>query len=1246
MPLVIEAEDTGTFYLSLDSDRQINDVAVYKQGNPYNADDPGNAESDPDWGMYVFRLRSDSPVDYSAFQCTNYVEYTQYQSELTSSTDVNGNITGTEIKSTEVGYKINDSNEAVLDEDDNYIYTSRMYVPVNFSMYKSVLDGGVIPWTVPYAGTVTIDFSTLITQLPPAPFDPLETGKKINITLIVKKDTGQQVGKINSTITSSNSVGDDVTLNLENIDVAKGDRLFIMASCDMSELTVDRVTPSPESYFWVEQPVITYTDILNDGYTENATQNIYTRITEADFNSEPFSGGFRGWYYGRWRGNFDNGNITVLNPDDIKTITLTPEQANTLNELKGSGQVDENGNISGSNSSAAQAIIDTIQNTMRTFTGMSPEPRPAARDPLNSDVPLTETQYYLTDRYPDGDVGIWIGHSQDSWISKSMMCSTRIGKKNIDDELSTGNISSGNSQTSTATTAAAGRGIKKKSSNENNSVSFSFGVSFTKAHGTSKCYLDSFDLNGDSYPDIVKSGGSVQYTNMDGSMGSSISTGAFSGIRENSSDSWNLSSAIPGGVQPTMKIIQILGGGEPAGQQNASPSPEISLGGSLGHGETDTTADFVDVNGDGLPDRVTGSGETVRLNLGYKFGEAQSYISGGFRMERSATRSASVSGGYDSYGYGGGVSISTTYSATEKTLVDVNGDGLPDIVSKDVDTKVGVKSTGNLLKVAYNLGTSFSGVADWNGMLGEPIQYNESGKTSGNVSLTYKFPVFAFIAWLGFLNPNIAGSYGSTDGKTSAVFTDVNGDGLPDHVTPGRLSSAINQTGRTGLLKSVTRPLGGSIALDYERTRNTQDMPQSRWVLTKVTTDDGMAGIDAEGTHSFATSYTYEDGKYDRGWKDFYGFKTVTETMADNSTVVHTYLNTSVFNKGLETETIHKDKDEFVWSKIDNEYSYNLIIDGQCYFPALISKTTHYYEKEETGSIYQKQSYTYDTYGNVTAFTEEAAGTDTVRATITYHDPKENYVVAIPSQIKVNDGSGDTYRQRGANYDYKGNMTSHTVYTKEGKITTVLTYDAYGNITSVTYPTPGTERDKQYEEFYTYDTETNAYITQVTDSFGYASGARYDMRFGTPIVSVDMNRNSMYYMYDEFGRTVSVTGPYDTGGSPSVRYDYYAKTAGRPAMCVTKNKAYYLTNNYIETYTYADGLGRIIQTKKTGEKDGAPGLVISGKKLYDAMGRVEYEGKPRFNANDGHAYYVYNLDEETSTEYTYDDAGRRQGGFS
>src|SRR5262249_17525923 len=150
--------------------------------------------------------------------------------------------------------------------------------------------------------------------------------------------------------------------------------------------------------------------------------------------------------------------------------------------------------------------------------------------------------------------------------------------------------------------------------------------------------------------------------------------------------------------------------------------------------------------------------------------------------------------------------------------------------------------------------------------------------------------------------------------RMEAVVRDLDGDGYPDDLvsaSDGSLTVAHNLTGKTNLLKSIKRPLGAVIDLDYDRTGNTYDLPQSRWVMTRVNVTDGVPGA---GVATRVTTYRYEGGVFNRLEREFYGFARVTEEHRDPThggavyrSVVQEYRNDSFYTRGLEKRDVTQD---------------------------------------------------------------------------------------------------------------------------------------------------------------------------------------------------------------------------------------------------------------------------------------------------------------------------------------------------
>ena len=201
---------------------------------------------------------------------------------------------------------------------------------------------------------------------------------------------------------------------------------------------------------------------------------------------------------------------------------------------------------------------------------------------------------------------------------------------------------------------------------------------------------------------------------------------------------------------------------------------------------------------------------------------------------------------------------------------------------------------------------------------------------------------------------------------------------------------------------------------------------------------------------------------------------------------------------------------------------------------------------------------------------------------------------------------------------------------------TRIGYDQLGNVINVTGP--ANAKVQRYSLIYTYDDAVRTYVTGIRDSFGYTSSYSYDYRYGVPLITMDTNRQRMLYNYDHFGRLISVYGPYDTGSPiPTITVTYNPE-GSYPVWALVRNKARPEALDTVDTAVFKDGLQRVIQTKKSAEVNGATSVIVSGKIVYDVMGRVKFEGQPA-PSSDSITFYS-DIGMTNSTEYFYDAIGR------
>jgi len=489
------------------------------------------------------------------------------------------------------------------------------------------------------------------------------------------------------------------------------------------------------------------------------------------------------------------------------------------------------------------------------------------------------------------------------------------------------------------------------------------------AFGWTTSVIDYMDMNGDGYPDIVTPN-EVTFTNPRGGLGcvKNNATVACTGegptvVQEGLTLSAGLGiGGAPIGIEANSKGVanatqgnsstkggsasSATKGGELGVALGASASfsnfsaPNPSYGDDLGKIPDTTLNDnttaptqqvLADLNGDGLPDRVKVSpqGVFVRFNLGY--GYAPRFVQwsqGAFDSNESYSGSLGGEAGFQwaNYGIGAGVSGAAGVDFSRNSWEDVNGDGILDALFKNESnhsvevsfgTGTGVGSPDNHYAHTASLPFDvFPGIES--DVSGSTIRQDSAESLGGGVDIEAGIGPLCLVAC--YLIISGGGHFENSLGTTDVDLTDVNGDGYADSVrriplprtdTDGnheRLDVLLNTTGRTGLLKKVTTPMGGTIALDYDRSGNSLEHPDSMWVMSDVTV---KASRGNDGVADQRSEFTYQNPRFSFVHRADLGFERVVEKQLDTRvaspttmrSIEHVYLNDSVFDSGLETDT-------------------------------------------------------------------------------------------------------------------------------------------------------------------------------------------------------------------------------------------------------------------------------------------------------------------------------------------------------
>ena len=409
------------------------------------------------------------------------------------------------------------------------------------------------------------------------------------------------------------------------------------------------------------------------------------------------------------------------------------------------------------------------------------------------------------------------------------------------------------------------------------------------------------DMNGDGMPDLVLQDGNdvkIQYTLPGG--GHKNAVVAVSGERNSKSLSSGYGITASGNYKnDDLRYIDV---------------GSLGLSAGVNFGETVQYIEYVDVNGDGLVDRVYGNQGTVQvaLNTGTSFETKNNYaLPAGISSVNESTQSpadlssglkgalqgASVSIGYLARSFNAGININNSGSRSKTVGMDLNGDGLTDIIKTD----------GSRHMVYLNTGTGYvlhkDGTATVDLDLSQELSQSQSFGMSGNAGATIGIPIFLN----GKLSISVNGGANYSVNKLRSSFMDINGDGAVDFVDAqdnGDLHVYYSNVVKSNYLTSVSNPLGGSFDIDYKLVGHRRgaydtevkthradekvlwDMPSGKWVLAQVTIHDGVniatdGGVDLDGDDSMQIFFDYDGGIQNRREKAFAGFTRV-ETRQQN----------------------------------------------------------------------------------------------------------------------------------------------------------------------------------------------------------------------------------------------------------------------------------------------------------------------------------------------------------------------------
>lgn len=789
-------------------------------------------------------------------------------------------------------------------------------------------------------------------------------------------------------------------------------------------------------------------------------------------------------------------------------------------------------------------------------------------------------------------------------------------------------------------------------------------------------YMQFFDINGDGFPDrVLDPGESYSGANNFRFIKFLVQLGNGSGF--NGTGTSNLT---------WTNVVGYLSNSI-AGYQSEKSAQRMGLSDAA-------QIAMVDVNGDGLPDRVMAKNtETSNFAGDYTNYWVQFNTGSGFS---TTNRFCYVNYGNTNTPAAWGTAV----NETQVRLIDLNGDGLPDRVMLPVAPSGGGIAQGDQTTsyiVEFNNGYGFDPPVEFGGIVGYFTNscnspFSASGDGTAGLQDTPEFALRdmngdglpdrvirynqcgSYTNWLVQFNqgtnfgaPVSYGPYSSQgqsslvefasiQQNTNSILVDINGDGIPDHVmSPAPIGSTspyyVVELGKgpiPDLLNVISNGIGASMAVTYKLStaydnRESTNSPTSRRLLpfpvqtvSSVSVSDGIYP-------SNVTSYAYEGGFWSPSRREFHGFAKVTAADPLGMTNVHWFhqsggrdysgygeyqdTTSALAKSGMEyrLDTIGSDGKTYrtVLNKVEDSdlgsgrhfgyVSQTIAMD----YPAGNSSTyrataQQFFFDQGNGNL----TNTID-YGEIASsvvlngqtFTDTPNNDTTYRAT-TYASLANTSILDKPSRTTLASDSAGANILRESLFAYDGstgNLTqrrdrlcasayvTNGIYydtfnnairsTNEAGVVTVTVYDS-----SQTYPASQTIGGK-LTSTYNYDARSGK-LSSAMDEKGLVTANSYDAflrLIETDISTVSNGTANVWLQKLDYGLGM--------GGGFSTNY-VHVRTADDVD-----------TSNGHETWTYTDGLGRPIQVRDEAET----GSYRVTDTVYDKRGSIRFITLPYFS---------------------------------
>jgi len=597
-----------------------------------------------------------------------------------------------------------------------------------------------------------------------------------------------------------------------------------------------------------------------------------------------------------------------------------------------------------------------------------------------------------------------------------------------------------------------------------------------------------------------------------------------------------------------------------------------------------------------------------------------------------------------------GANETYTDLANGAVLLDLNGDGLPEIFYRKAGVSKVFMNTGAGWVYDFNVGGGWEALPTIGDLTNGRTDF---GDINGDglvdllvVSLDYASGSRVLInTGSGWYQDDAWVISGPSFANKATRILDANSDGMMDYLAHylGNTPQLYLNTGKPAdLLWKVTNGVGGETTIAYESSAYspntqypTQIMPFIVPVVKTVTVKDTLSN------ETYATQYSYKDGVWNTTKREFRGFRVVKVTDPIGSYTETTFLQDDIYKGRIATQASY-DSGGNVFALTGNTWASQQIIPG-VNFVFLQRSDNYVFDGDVTGRR-SAQLFFYDEtpqFGNLTKTiqlgevdlaTGADIGTDSRTVETDYVGNTTSWILGLPREVRVKNHNLTEMRKSWFWYD---NNVSLTALPIKGLLTkkedwnnylqgnannpkTQYSYDATGNLLSTTDP-------RNFTTTIAYDTATkifpltttNALNQTVTNTYygvnGVAldDGAGYKGLWGQLKSTTDPNNQLGRKSYDVFGRVTKTVSPLDSISYPTTTVEYTLNPTY--IKIITRSRIEHGQASTLDSVQFTDGVGRVIQTKTTSETSGQ--YVVSGQTQYNSRGLPEKKYINFFSTN-------------------------------